>query len=239
MGRIKRYYSALSRYHKSGGFGIHSPFAFYFVTKVLRERLPFYEYEKIEKRRRILINDLRGVVRHPRIISSKNAKLLFRVVNYFNPTDMLQIGSNYGVSLASTLSVSSKSHTEFYDANLTKYHATQSILKEYKDRINSHKYATQAITAYRHIVAEKGIVPFILINNVEVDDYEIVAKYLQTVIETGGIVIMRNLANLSLMKRLWHECSDSATFGMSFSNEKIAFLVMNPKLQRQDFLLWF
>ena len=42
MGRMHRYRTALSRRHRSGGFGIHSPFAFNFVLNVLRERLPYY-----------------------------------------------------------------------------------------------------------------------------------------------------------------------------------------------------
>ena len=42
MGRLRRYRTAFKRYRHGKGFGIHSPFAFSFVLKVLRERLPYY-----------------------------------------------------------------------------------------------------------------------------------------------------------------------------------------------------
>jgi len=48
------------------GFGIHSPFAFRFVTEVLAQRLPYYGY-----------TDISG---DPRI------RLLFRLTVYFRPT---------------------------------------------------------------------------------------------------------------------------------------------------------
>lgn len=39
---------SVKRWWRSKGFGIHSPFAFYFVTKVLRESLPYYCYHDID-----------------------------------------------------------------------------------------------------------------------------------------------------------------------------------------------
>ena len=114
MKRLKRYTSALTRYHKSNGFGIHSPFAFNFVTKVLRERLPFYCYAELEVLRKMAIKSLSQDNKHPKIISLKSAKLLFRVTNYFNPRNILQIGTNYGISSITMLHVSSQSNLVIY-----------------------------------------------------------------------------------------------------------------------------
>ncbi len=71
MSRFKRYYTALFRLKRSKGYGIHSPFAFHFVIRVLRERNPFYAYEHIDKSRR----------------------LLFRVACNFKPDKILLIGA--------------------------------------------------------------------------------------------------------------------------------------------------
>ena len=43
----KRYINAWSRHHRSGGFGIHSPYAYQFVRNVWRQRLPYYAYDGI------------------------------------------------------------------------------------------------------------------------------------------------------------------------------------------------
>ncbi len=72
MGKIKRYYTALFRLKRSKGYGIHSPFAFHFVLRVLREKSLYYSYEHIDKSRRVL----------------------FRIACYFVPQKVLLIGEN-------------------------------------------------------------------------------------------------------------------------------------------------
>ena len=67
--KLKRYLTALRRYSRSKGFGIHSPFAFHFVLNVLRERLPYYAYEDIAEIRQLAIDQTHNFWRHPRIIS--------------------------------------------------------------------------------------------------------------------------------------------------------------------------
>jgi hypothetical protein len=37
--RLKLYLTAMRRYNRSKGFGIHSPFAYTFVLRVLREQM--------------------------------------------------------------------------------------------------------------------------------------------------------------------------------------------------------
>ena len=38
----------LTRYRHSKGFGVHSPFAFRFITEVLGERCPYYDFERLK-----------------------------------------------------------------------------------------------------------------------------------------------------------------------------------------------
>lgn len=83
MGRIKRYYTALVRLKRSKGFGIHSPFAFHFVLRVLRERNHYYAYEYIEK----------------------SSRLLFRIACFFAPKKILILG-NANKSLPAILNYS-------------------------------------------------------------------------------------------------------------------------------------
>lgn len=75
------------RWRRGKGFGIHSPFAYYFVTRVLRERLPYYAYPEIE---RIASRD--G-------IPADELKLLFRVCCHFSPSTVtLPAGTPAGVA---------------------------------------------------------------------------------------------------------------------------------------------
>lgn len=239
MNRIKRYYSALSRYHKSNGFGIHSPFAFYFVLRVLRERLPYYAYADIEKVRQKAISQTRRHGRHPRIISIKNAKLLFRVVNFFKCQEILQFGTSYGVSTISMMATSNTACLTLYEPHLNDYKVTAKVLKPYMDRISLYSVAKRAIDDYEKKKEEHIQKRFVLVNDIAEDDLEVINSYLHSILASEGIIVMRNISRSQAMNALWDDCRAYARYGMTFSNGKFAIIVANPKLPKQDFFIWF
>lgn len=223
---------------KSKGFGIHSPFAFYFVTRVLKEHLPYYCYADIDRNRKAIIKGLNDKVRNLHIISSNNAKLLFRVTNYYNPQSILQIGSNYGASSTAMLMVSSKSRIMLYDAEIDKYQNDNSVTKRYSKRISFEQSIGKAIEGYNSSLKEDDI-PFILVNKLNEEEYSQVSEFIKGKTEKGAIIILRNLTNDKSIKNLFLELKENLTYGMIFTNEQIAFVIINPKLPRQNFSLWF
>jgi predicted O-methyltransferase YrrM len=103
------------------GHGIHSPFVFDFVTKVLNNRDDYAVYHEIEKLRaqllknktRIVFQDfgaggssgktdtrrISDITRH----AAKNKKmgqLLFRIVHYYQPKTMVELGTSVGLTTA-------------------------------------------------------------------------------------------------------------------------------------------
>lgn len=72
-GIIKYPLRRLRRYRVGRGFSVHSPFAYYFITRVLRERLPYYCFKSE--------------------VRSREERRLFRVVNYFRPSTVALTGS--------------------------------------------------------------------------------------------------------------------------------------------------
>lgn len=238
MGRIKQYRTALARYKHSKGFGIHSPFAFYFVCAVLRERCPYYSYLMLEQLRALVIDRLRQHVRHPRVISLSTAKMLFRVTNYFNPKQILQIGTSYGVSSASMLAVSSSSELTLCEPKLGEYPVTHSVLAIFGKRISFHADLAKAISIYQSSLGQSN--PFVLVNSLtDSNQLNDVLPFIDSVIAQESVVILRNLSRSQLMRQLWNECKTMPTHGMTFSNEKIAIVIADPKLPRQDFSIWF
>jgi predicted O-methyltransferase YrrM len=113
-----RYYFTASN---GKGHGIHSPFIFDFVVNVLNDNRHFYPYDAIESLRSQLLNDksvltiedfgagsATGSTKQRTVASiakhaAKNkrlCRLLFRLVDYYQPRSILELGTSLGISSA-------------------------------------------------------------------------------------------------------------------------------------------
>jgi predicted O-methyltransferase YrrM len=103
------------------GHGIHSPFIFDFVKNVLNDKRDFYAFTPIEGLRdqlkldqtRIQVDDLGAgsrisknnqrtisqIAKHS-LKSKKLAQFLFRLVNYYQPMNILELGTSLGLTTA-------------------------------------------------------------------------------------------------------------------------------------------
>jgi hypothetical protein len=72
----------INRRRHNRGFGIQSPSAFFFITEVLNEKLPYYAYKTLER----TIKKCGGM-------SCKHAKELFRITNYMRPSNCISVAS--------------------------------------------------------------------------------------------------------------------------------------------------
>ena len=103
------------------GHGIHSPFVFDFVKNVLNDKTVYPDYQPIEQKRKTLLIDNTvidvedfgagsSVIKtNKRVVSAmaasslkpkKYAQLLYRMVKYYNPKTLLELGTSFGISSA-------------------------------------------------------------------------------------------------------------------------------------------
>lgn len=99
--------------------GVHSPFVYSLITKCFYDKKKYAEYSILKQYRNLLLenksflevtdfgagsrifkSNKRQISKIAKTagISSKRAKLLFRVVNYFQPTTILEIGTSLGLA---------------------------------------------------------------------------------------------------------------------------------------------
>lgn len=114
--KFLRYYFNASN---GKGHGIHSPFVFQLVTKVLNDKTEYPSYKEIERQRSLLLGNetiievddfgagsVKGlkkkrvvqVIAASSLKPKKYAQLLFRLVQYFQPKEVLELGTSLGIT---------------------------------------------------------------------------------------------------------------------------------------------
>ncbi|MEP7252514.1 MAG: class I SAM-dependent methyltransferase [Ginsengibacter sp.] len=112
----------------SKGHGIHSPFVFDFVKNVLNDKRSYPCYSKIEEKRKQLLNDNTVIAvedfgagsavipfktRKVKAIAAsslkhkKFAQLLYRIAKYYQPKNIVELGTSFGISTSYLASASS------------------------------------------------------------------------------------------------------------------------------------
>jgi predicted O-methyltransferase YrrM len=101
------------------GHGMHSPFVFSFIKNVLNDDRSFYAYQQIEQQRQLFLKDKtivniadmgagsRTIPFKQRSIASiaksslkptKFSQLLFRIINYYQPKNIIELGTSLGIT---------------------------------------------------------------------------------------------------------------------------------------------
>ncbi len=226
----KRYLTSWSRHHRSGGFGIHSPYAYQFVRNVWRQPLPYYAYGDLG----LLIDTIQdGTTRQQRremdLIDEREARLLFRVTNFFNPQRILQLGLATGVESVAMLAVNSESRLHLYDPQLEQNALALRVLQSQQGRV---EFYDDPLVAVDEVLAAGAASMMALVNR-PVDE-----ALLLRLLDTQCVLVLRNMNRDKAVSALFDRCCDYMPMGQTYSNGKIAILNPNPKLQREDFMLW-
>ncbi len=132
---IKAYIQFL--WNSKNQHGVHSPFVFNLVTKCFYDKTNYPEYKTLKNYRNSLLQNKDSIevtdfgagsrvfksntrqiskIVQTAGITSKRAELLYRIVNYFQPSTVLEIGTSLGLA-TSALSLGTRAKGELSEAN--------------------------------------------------------------------------------------------------------------------------
>ena len=192
--------------------------------------MPYYAYDGLGQ----LVNTVKeGTTRQERqdmdLITEREARLLFRITNFFNPHCILQMGLATGIESIAMLAVNSASHLYVYDKNIEQNTLAIKVLSSQLKRVDCYDDATVAVDEFMAVAGEGGIALF----NITADEV-----LLHHLLDAGTVVMLRHLSHDEAMWNLFDSCCNHMVMGQTYTNGKIAILNPSPKLQREDFLLW-
>ncbi len=116
---VKKYLHYYLTASNGKGHGVHSPFVFDFIEKVINDKQQYTCYDAVEAQRKVLLQDEsiidvedfgagssviktnKRVVKKIAVSSLKPKKfgqLLFRVVNYYQPKTIIELGTSFGIT---------------------------------------------------------------------------------------------------------------------------------------------
>lgn len=124
----------ISRIFRAKGFGIHSPFAFEFVTKVLSADTKYYAFSEI--RDVLLKHSLQDS-------NSDTHHLLFRIIHFLKPKNILEIASEKGISTLHLTAPSKEIDCVCVETNPDNRTAAHLLFEEWNRKIEIHSHLPQ------------------------------------------------------------------------------------------------
>lgn len=192
--------------------------------------MPFYAYNGISQLvNTIKANTTRRQRREMDLLGEREAKLLFRVTNFFNPRNILQMGASTGVESVAMLAVRRDSRLYLFDPQIEQNALAVKVLQTQLDRVEFYDNEQVAVDDFMKADSDGAMA----LVNVPIDE-----DLMHRLLDAGTVLVMRRLNYDEAMRNLFDSCCSYMMTGQTYTNGKIAILNPNPKLQREDFNLW-
>ncbi|MDD4514413.1 SAM-dependent methyltransferase [Massilibacteroides sp.] len=231
------------RYRK--GHGVHSPFVFNFITKVIDERAPYYCLNDIELTRRKIFYEekkdtlpLRELIQQS-VISSRCGALLMRITNYFKPHTVFQIGSVTGFASLYLSSYSSNVETFVLEEIPERVSANRLVFDKHKAK-NIQLIEDNCRDNLAQMLKNKenpDLIYFDFLNDTDLNRYafETCLPYCG---ETTVLIIAGIKANKE-MEKFWEELLSHPQVGVTIDVFEFGIVFFNLKLHKKNYIVSF
>lgn len=201
------------------GHGIHSPFVFCLINDVIEEKRTYYAYLDIHKF--ILITANRTDKRE------KIHKLLFRLVNRFTPSKILEIGTGNGFS---TLYLTAKTNT-----------IECTCIGADNDARDIHRKWNRNIQYLNELFADKlDRQDFIYVNLMNISlEKDKLCNLLKNLVHVQSTIVIDGIAKSKQNQLFWKEVIASDSVRISLDLYDLGILFFDRKYYKQNYKLSF
>lgn len=250
--RLKYVFTA--RHRK--GFGVHSPFVFHLLNFVIFEKYPFYAYEPIEQIRSKMLHNKAVVhltdygtgnkqkncvanIAKCSLESAKFGQLLFRLVNRFNPKNILELGTSLGISTMYMAIPSSNAHVVTIEGSKSLCDIAKQNFKQLG--IKNVKVVNDNIdNSIDTILLEMPTLDFVYFdaNHTKEATLRYFDKCLQKTNKTT-IFVFDDIHYSLEMESAWHDIKTNRKVHLSIDLYHFGLIFFNDDLPKQDYVVAF
>lgn len=228
VGPLKRIWIWCRRFRHRCGYGVHSPFAFNLITWVIYEKYSFYPYQELDKLRSRLIKDGEKKL----LNSSKVDKLLFRLVNWMQPQEILEIGTQTGLSTCYMASAKRDARiTTISSGNIIVPEEGYSNIKKYK--VNS-KNSENVISDYLERIS---LLDFVHFNRYTPE--RVIYKKIYPKIHRRSLLVIEGIHSSKAMLEWWNELIKDERTGITFDLYEIGLIFYDKTKIKQHYVVNF
>jgi predicted O-methyltransferase YrrM len=228
------------RYRK--GHGVHSPFTYNLITKVIEEKTPYYVFEDIENFRKELLscdNPVKILIEQE--TQSKNyGALLFRLVNFFKCRAVLQTGGSTGLmSLYLALPLRKSCICHVLEERNGLLETVRKFTENYSLK-NLHLMEGAYPESLFRLKQDIASFDFIFIN--EKGDSEKTREALrliETFIYQDTVMVVDHIRRDKAMKKLWKEIKNRPDVGPTIDLLSLGIVFFNTRLHKQHYKNYF
>lgn len=258
--QAKKYFNYwLFAKHKHG-HGIHSPFVYDLLTNIIEDFTPFYCFEEIEQHRNYLLHNNESItvtdygagskvndsderkikqIAKYSLTKPKYAQLLFRLVNYFKPQNIIELGTSLGLTSVYLASPSSK----------TKVYTIEGCPEIAKIAGQTH-FELHAINIDMHVGKFEEVLPDLL-NEIKTVDFAFIDgnhsykatienyNLLKNYSNKNSIFIFDDIYWSEEMTQAWNEVKADNTVTLSIDLFQFGIVFFNKDFKKQNFRIRF
>lgn len=221
------------------GYGVHSPFAFNLITKVIEEEFMYYSYSEIEQIRR---DRLRGKlsgreVKLRKNISFKRGALLFRLVNRFKPAVTLEIGTSWGISSLYLHAA----HVEMKHICIEPEERIALVGREVADTLYPEIVILNKPleTGLAEVIEKEKKVDFVFIHRLVPGQYAGVFSRLAEKLSPEAVIVMNDIHASEDMVSCWNELCRAPFSRVSMDLYDMGLVFCSEKLNKQHYIVAF
>jgi len=209
------------RHHR--GHGIHSPFVFNLITKVIEEKNPFYAYKEIKE----CIKNSPGAKK----VVKKSDLLSFRLVNYFNSKKILEFGTGTGINTLCLTAASIEVKCISIEKSAPKYKQAAQLFSKWNRSIDLNDDILYNIDEKQDCIC-------VDLKNYDAD-VSFFNDYLFSLVSDESFIIIKGIRTNRRHQVLWKclRASEKVTVSLDLFHEGILFF--NPKLFKRNYRISF